>query len=430
MMSSTISVARPLYKAEVFFLCALAFFLPILESPKTLSFIVYLFVWLLGQAMNRELHWRTPDRIEFALLGVAAVSIASTAYSWSPNPASLSAETKGLRDTLTWALIFWLVYRGGYSERAKVAVIYSIMAGVLFGLVWGAWQIYTGQRPNLEFNSAGVVTQSAIYLGIALIAACGRLWSADQFHSLYKRLFWWGCLAVFSAGLVLMGSRGGLLAAFSAILVVVAAFLATKETVGGKKAIAVGLAVVFLGTLAYFAAPRVFQHERMVDKTLVVLGDNSVKHSTSLKLSDQVRFDCWRIGFAQAIQGSNRLLGVGPMKFDKIEVEKLRFDTPLKAYPFRLTHAHNLFLTKWAEEGLLGLIAFLFLLGLLAYRLVTDIRPRDWYWVMAVGALIVPIVSGFFGTPWKHEHAMLASILLGLYFSSAKDRVGARLNGV
>ena len=103
-------------------------------------------------------------------------------------------------------------------------------------------------------------------------------------------------------------------------------------------------------------------------------------------------------------------------------MEKFRFDPPLDVYPFRLTHAHNLFFTKWAEEGALGLIALLLLLGMFFHALATRIDVHEWTWAAAVGALVVPISSGVFNTTWKQEHAVLAMMLLAIHFSSSYGR--------
>ncbi len=398
---------------EIFFLCLLAFFLPLFESLKTIALLAYACCWIAVRIKNREFHWRRPDPIESLLLVIGIVALASTTSNWSFKEVRFLDQTRGLRDTVTWLGLFWLAYRGGYDEATQKRVFSFITAGALFGLGWGAWQVYTQRRPLLEFNSAGFVTQSAIYLGIVLIAAGGRLLS-NGFSSRPERAFWWAALLIFSSGLVLMGSRGGLLAVAAAALIIAAPSLSKRR----REVAIVGIAAVTFGSLSYFAAPGFFQHNRMFDKMLVVFGVRIERNYDLYTRNDQIRFDLWRIGFAQATEGDRFLLGVGPRKFDTIDVERLRFDPPLKAYPFRLTHAHNLFLTKWAEEGILGLAAFLLLLGLWAYKIFGDVRPGEWQCVAAAGALIVPVVSGFFGTPWKQEHAILASILLGFYLSS------------
>ena len=71
--------------------------------------------------------------------------------------------------------------------------------------------------------------------------------------------------------------------------------------------------------------------------------------------NDRLRFDHWMVGCAQIIQGDHKLLGIGPRNFTSIKVDQLKFSKPLETYPsvWQIPcHAHNLFLTKWCEEGI------------------------------------------------------------------------------
>ena len=409
-------LADSIHKAELFFLYALAFSLPILEAPKNIAVVFFAVFWLMGRALKREFRLRAPDKWEWALLAVLAVSTLSTAYNWSGG--TFSDETAGLRGTLVWTGIFWLIYKGDYAGTIKIRILNFAMLGTAVGLAWGTWYVYTHARPYLEFNSAGAVTQSVVYLGIVLIAVAGRLFAREPFNSRWTLAYYWACLILFSAGLVLMGSRGGLLAvAAAAAIVMLAAIIRSPDA---KARLALILAVIVVsGITAYFTAPAMFQHERLFGKVAVLFGD--AYKNLEYRQGDQHRVDAWRIGIAQAVQGDHPLLGVGPRKFDKIQVEKLHFDPPLDVYPFRLTHAHNLFITKWTEEGALGLIASLLLLGMFLYALSTRIDVHEWTWVAAVGALVVPVASGFFNTTWKQEHAVLAMMLLAIHFSSGRQ---------
>jgi O-antigen ligase len=414
-------LADSMHEIELFFLYALAFSLPILEAPKNIAVVFFAVFWLAGRALKGQLHLRAPDKWEWALFAVLAVSTASTAYNW--NGGTFSDETAGLRGTLSWTGIFWLIYKGDYAGAIKTRILNFAMLGAAVGLVWGTWQVYTQARPYLEFNSAGAVTQSVIYLGIVLIAVAGRLFAREPFKSGWTPAYYWACLVFFSAGLVLMGSRGGLLAVAAAAAIVMLAAIIKPPNAKARLAI-ISAVIVVSGISAYFAAPAMFQHERMFGKVAHFFSDACKNNADCLEYrqGDQQRVDAWRIGIAQGLQGEHPLLGIGPRKFDRIQVEKIHFDPPLDVYPFRLTHAHNLFLTKWAEEGALGLIAFLLLLGMFVYALATRIEVHEWAWTAAVGALVVPIASGFFNTTWKQEHAVLAMMLLAIHLSSSYSR--------
>lgn len=417
-----------LYKAELFFLYLLAFTLPILEAPKTAAIVFYALCWLAHRTIIKDLRLRSPDVFEWLLLAVVAAGIASTVAGWPASDTSVHRETAGLRDTLTWCGIFWLIYRGGYSTDIKSKLLYFLMAGTAVGLVWGVYQVYTGRRPVLELNSAGIVTQSSIYLGIMLIATFGRLLSNEPFETRMARIGTWVCLALFSAGLLMMGRRGGLLAAGIAILIAVAVY-AMQQRAGVTRPLRMISVIVASMALAFFVTPSIFHHQVVVNKVSRIFGDETqYTKDPSLRdyqYGDRARFDCWRIGIAQAIQGSHPLLGIGPKKFNQIEIDKLHFDPPLDTSPVKPPHAHNLFLTKWAEEGLLGLATFLALLGFIAYRLAAQPDPTRWAWTAAMGAWVAPVAAGLFNSPWRHEHAVLAMMLFALYFALPATRRSA-----
>ena len=142
------------------------------------------------------------------------------------------------------------------------------------------------------------------------------------------------------------------------------------------------------------------------------------------------RVDHWIVGYAQATQGGHMLLGIGPKNFTSVKVDRLALSRPLATYPRIWTipeHAHNLFLTIWVEEGLLGLIAFVLFLGAVAWNLIAS-RPRrdgiSWPWVAALGALVIPVVAGSFNSSFENEFAWLAMMLMGLGMSKARKEVG------
>jgi hypothetical protein len=91
---------------------------------------------------------------------------------------------------------------------------------VLVGLAYGVFELLKGYRQYLEFHSAGLVTQSSVYLAIAAMAAVGSAWEAHR--SRWKRAarwFWSASVVVMVCGLFAMGSRNALIA-FATVLLV------------------------------------------------------------------------------------------------------------------------------------------------------------------------------------------------------------------
>lgn len=390
-------------RADLWLLGLLLVCLPILEVPKTI-FAVLLILVAGVPAVARDIRLgRAPDAVGWALLAMLGVSIASTVVNW-PFPSRL----KGSYDTFIYTAVFWSVYRSAWRDEEKRWLAGAAGLGVLLGLGWGIHAVWLGREAMLELHSVGVVTHSAIYLGIVLIV----LVSLGTLGPDTGRGRWLGTAAVLLAGLLLMASRGAILA-----VAVVGALVLIRA---GRPRVWVGACAALAMLLLVVARmPDTFQQHRLFTKVADFLTTGR------LDANDTWRATIWRIGMAQVTQGHTLWLGVGPQNFWTIDVAKLVFDPPIDRGQGPLTHPHNLFLTKLTEEGVAGLGALLVFFGLVARRLIVDWKlgkRNDWTWGAAVGALGVPIIAGSFTTPWYHEHAILAMIWLGLYLAPSRSR--------
>jgi len=384
-----------LKNAEFVLLCLLALTLPVLEAPKNIAVVLLLGVWLARRILFEPLRLRRPDKIEFALIWLMLATVVSTALNW-PSP----GELKGVKDTAFGIFVCWTVYRGGLSLRRRHLLAAMVAAGVVVGLAWGTADVLRGVRSQLEFNSAGIVTQSSIYLGIALVMSFGVAYAETG----RQRALWWLVTALMLVGLFLMASRGGILA----VGLVGLLFLLTK---GNRKVWLIGALTLALTAGTALLLPGKFNQARFVEK------NQQLMQTRAIDPNDSLRFAMWRIGAAQFARGGSLLFGIGPRNFSAINLSALKFDPPLVLPGKRLNHAHNLFLTKLVEEGLFGLGALLYLFGRVGAELARDWRSGnrlDWPWFGALGALTVPVVAGSFNTPWYQEHALLAMMLFGI----------------
>ncbi|MCR4347742.1 MAG: O-antigen ligase family protein [Sulfuricaulis sp.] len=399
-------------RAEYFLLCALALVLPILEMPKNLILFLLLLLTVI-RIVGRDITWRWPDRVETSLLFILAVCILSTAINWP-----LVNGLKGLKDTLSQVLVFWLIYRAGYSDKKNYGLAALVAVGVVFGLGWGIVNVLQFGQGQLQFHSAGIVSQSAIYLGVAFIMTLAVAWG-DVAMVITRRIrvLWWLGTVVMVIGLFLMGSRGPI----AAVLITgfVLAIMAGKRhlwlVLTGLVGVALALAV---------ALPDRFSQHRALEKTWQTIA------TVALVAADQERYDNWRIAIRRIAQGDSLVLGIGPRNFAAIDQAKMHFDPPLTINPGRLNHAHNMFLNKLVEEGILGLAALLFFFWLVLVKLARDRRDnrwQHWLWMAGIGALAVPVIAGFFATPWYQEHALLAMVVLAMYLGSERQ-VARRLS--
>ena len=398
-------------RVELFGLCALAVILPNIESPKYFALALFaggaFFSWL----SKKPLKWKKPDALEWLLVAMWGITLASTLANWP-----LPNGTKGLRGQTFMLLLFWIMYRRQHKSPQMRWFLYSLIAGVVIGLPWGFWEWRTGIRSEFEFHSAGVVTQSAIYLGISILVMVGVLLDNLSGFSHKVRVIVSLCLLLSLTGLTLMGSRGAILGVLLTVLSLAPLLLRHRKF---WMATAAALLLMVLVAVGVRLVTDSYDLERRLTHLTSNVGPNGLKLDERGDQNDLFRLDHWKVGYAQATQGGHWLLGIGPHNFISVKVDDLQFRSPLVTYPSvwqKPHHAHNLFLTKWAEEGLLGLLAFLLFLGWILKELILHRPSRGTMtssWVAALGALVVPIVAGSFNCSFANEFAWLSMLLLG-----------------
>lgn len=400
-------MARFSEKLEVFLLCSLLFVLPTMESPKSLALLLYVMVWVGRRASWGSLVRFRPDRIELALLAMLTAGLISTTINW-PYPNG----SKGALDTLRYVTLFWCIYRAGYSEPQLRLFGYAIVLGVLLGLGYGVVEVLQGKRGQLEFHSAGIVTQSAIYLGMAAVTGIGFVIAGLQGREIAGRRpgFWIMATVVMIIGIFVMGSRGSMIAFAIVVLLLLVIMKQRRLWYAAAIVLAVAAALVVMLPSSFNAS-----------RAYIKLGQTFTQES--LVSADMERMHVWRLAMAHFKRGDHLWFGVGPKNFQSIDAEAVPLPEQLRPGGFRLTHAHNMFLNKFVEEGLFGLGALLMFFGSVAVALIRGAKTRgvhSWTWIAALGALLMPAIAGSFNTPFYQEHAMLAMALMAIYLGSRR----------
>jgi len=404
------SAVTRLHQLELFGLYALGFSLPIMESPKHFAIALFSIGALGWRFLQRPIGWRKPDTFEWLLISMWLISLASTLVNWPMEPG-----IQGFENLSCILFLFWAMYRNAYKESQIRLFLWILIAAVMLGLIEGLWEWKSGIRGYLEFHSAGVVTQSAIYLGISIFLMFGIYLDNISGFTITVRTVMAICLLFSLFCSMLMGSRGSFLAVIVTTGLLILKFFHNKRF---RFAFGMCLSIAIIVTIGAHVAPK---DSIMIQKIKHLTSNVSKSGIRSLDdTHDRDRFEQWLVGYAQATQGGHMLLGIGPRNFPSIKVDQLRFSKPLKTYPslFQIPdHAHNLFLTKWCEEGILGLTAFILFLSLIAVNLFRY-RPRSenihWTWIACLGALTMPIVAGSFNSSFTNEFAWLSMILMGI----------------
>jgi O-antigen ligase len=388
-------------KFELFLLCLLLFVLPTMETPKTLALLLYVMTWVGRRASWTGLVRFRPDRVELALLAMLAAGLISTAINWPfPN------GPKGVLDTLRYVILFWCIYRVGYSEPQLRLLGYAIALGVLVGLGYGVVEVLQGTRPYLEFHSAGIVTQSAIYLGIAAVAGIGFVVAGLQGRETagWRLGFWAMATVLMIVGLFAMGSRGAIVAFVAIVLLLLVVMNQRRLWYAAAVVLLAAAALVVMLPARFDAARAYIKLEQAVTQEI-------------MPSADLERMYVWRFAMAHLKRGEHLWFGVGPKNFQSIDAAALLPEQP-RPGGFHLTHAHNMFLNKLVEEGIFGLSALLLFFGLTAVSLIRSAKSgglHHWMWIAALGALLMPGIAGSFNTPFYQEHAMLAMAIMAMY---------------
>ena len=414
------SAVTRLHQLELFGLYALVFSLPIMESPKHFAIVLFSVGALGWRLLQKPIGWRKPDTFEWLLFSMWLVSLASTLANWPMEPG-----IRGFKNLSCIFFLFWAMYRNTYKESEIRLFLWILIVAVMLGLVYGLFEWKSGIRGQLEFHSAGVVTQSAIYLGISMFLVFGIFLDTVSGFTTRIRVVMAVCLLFCLSCLVIMGSRGSILAVIIAAGLLSLTFLHNKRF---RLALGISLAIVVIMIIGAYVSTKDSILTQRIKHLTSNVSKNGLKFDDISGPNDRLRFDHWMVGYAQATQGGHVLLGIGPRNFPSIKVDQLRFSKPLATYPSVWqvpNHAHNLFLTKWCEEGILGLAAFILFLSYVAFNLVRY-RPSPenihWTWIACLGALTMPIVAGSFNSSFTNEFACLSMILLGIGMGKLKKK--------
>lgn len=392
---------------ELILLGLFVFVLPSLETPKIIFWAMYMLAYLVRRYLEHGFSISRPDNITLLVASLFLVSLVSTLVNWP-----LEKSFSGSFDTLSFCALFLCLYHGGYSGKQIRLIAIVMLAGVLAGLLFGLSEYTSGISSSLSFHSAGVTTQSSIYLGIAILTAFGLQTDATDNPGLVTSLLY---ISLFMMGvaLIYMGSRGAIFAVFSCIIVVLA-FNRSKHLYISS----VMLITAVLCT-AYFLI------------NTYPTNTNSPDHKERFSVerfqkSDSERLENWKIALKTISAGDHVFLGIGPRNYRTIDPQEVGITSSYYQRTGQMHHAHNLFLTQWVEQGIIGLLTLMSFFLLVMSRLIKTwsfckLNQCQWVWAAALSALVVPVTAGFFNTPFYQEHAMLAMILMGAMFSETSD---------
>ena len=391
---------------EIIVLGLLVFVLPSLETPKTIFWAVYVLAFLVRRYREHGFAFEKQNAVTLTVVSLFLVSLISTLTNWP-----LQSGLRGAFDTLRYTSLFLCIYYGGYSQRQLKSIVLVMVLGALTGLLFGLIEFTSSVTSSLGFHSAGVTTQSSIYLGLVIIASLGLLVD-DTERPLLVTFFLCVSLYLMGIAMLYMGSRGEIFAVVVCLTVVILLMHSRRLIlISSSLIIAITVSALLLISTYPTNINKPNKRERF-----------SVER---FQQSDSERLQNWHIAIKKLSTGKDLVWGIGPKNYRTIDPADLGIESSFYQRTGKLSHAHNLFLTQWVEQGIIGLLAMFVFFGLVFRRLIQRWSlcrdsNRKWVWVSGLGGLVVPVVAGFFNTPFYQEHAMLAMILLGAMYAETK----------
>jgi len=393
-------------KIEFFGAFILFFCIPFFKVGKTIGILMLIFGSFTHLIYQKKYHLRKPTIIEIFLIGMLLAGFISTLLNW-PFPKKFN----GFKDTLQFVLIFWILAQNNFSLKKIEMLFWAIVAGSVIGLIWGYIRMKTGETTFFIFKNMSIAN-TAIIIGIITSSLVGKLFERKQLFkkgkivSIASIIFLIICLFI-------GGNRSGVVG-LTAFLLIIPFCIKINY-----KSIIVFLIVVSLSSLFIWNTK---SYSNRISH-LLEMNVNFLDYD-NMTINDKVRFNYWRVSYAQFTQKNKKIFGIGPRNHRSINSEELRFDPPLiKTHLKQLrhpNHSHNWIFTKLIEEGLFGLFWILGFWVLILWRLF-KYRRNDayfhWSFIACLGAIVIPATAGLFYSPFRREVAWVSMMYIGIAFS-------------
>jgi O-antigen ligase len=368
-------------------------------SPAEALFVVAGLSWALRRLADGQTPW-VPSPLGKPLLAVLLVMIPGLLFA-----EDTAAILKALIMLTAFVLLYQMVVAEATPRQIRVMLFVLAVTGAAVGLL--ALAQSAGAAPS-EVRELGDVTSGRVsgpfnhpnglgqFEALALPAAIAL--------ALHGTLTFRGgallTLPPILAGLTLSLSRGGILAAAGALLVMLP-WRRFRWTAA--------VAILLCGALLVGVGSSLSQVSRL---------DNVLKRVSSVEYSAggaDPRFEGWRASVEMI--GDHPILGVGVNQFPNVSSRYGLSDPTVE--DFRWHHAHNTALTLTAELGLVGLAVLLWLAFVVVTTLVRAVRrtrgPDRALAVAIAGAIAASTIQGMvdYSLASNVSRALLLALVAG-----------------
>ena len=300
--------------------------MPVSESIKWIGFALFLIGTMGRTVLSGRIRWRKPNTFEWFLIAFFIAPLLSTLFNW-PLPNGIS----GIEEISVYLVLGWLMSINHYTDKQMKYFLLSLIAGILIGLSLSAFDLINGQNPFLEFKSIPNLNRSVIYHLMAIFTMGAMLLDNSQKFSTKLRIGVGICLMVSLSALIIMGSRAGVIAFFTGVVLMLILFLGRLRVMITFFCGLILLLLLTIGISSYIKMPTI-QNRIDIFKYYYKLIKNGSVLRSPVRLSNRTRYDYMRVAWAQIAQKGNILFGSGPATFKYINLEDLKFNPPLLEY--------------------------------------------------------------------------------------------------
>lgn len=306
-------------------------------------------------------------------------------------------------------MVFLLVIFYVKNKKDFSVVVGGLSIGAFVVSVVGLWQYFTGRvlpdgriaslyiYDNVLIPSGGLSNFIALYLVPTILLQVGLLVfyanAKNSASSILKFLLGFS-VAVELFTLFLTSSYGGLIGLITGLLIIMIYKIRRLGISNNKKiifAVLAGLAAVVL----VFSQVNTSKFQNLFDAAGAT--------------STNARLQIWQASWLMI--KDNPISGIGLNNFEQIYREYI----PKVAFPpleWLVPHAHNLYLSFWLEIGIIGLVSFIVLMGILGLRLI---EARTIFSITILAAMASILVHGLVDTPiLKNDLAVVFWSLLAV----------------
>ncbi|MBD3157011.1 hypothetical protein GF369_04265 [Candidatus Peregrinibacteria bacterium] len=327
----------------------------------------------------------------------------------------------------SWVLIpliyFFIVYRTIRTKSDIQLVIYSYIASAFLLSIIAVFQAVSGNYLTIDNRASGPFASAnylAMYIAPALIYTGVRVLqtflhrpfetASTRWNYFERRIYLSGIVSVLFLTLILTQSYGGIIGVFFTFF-----FYIVYERIRQRAHKPIR---IFLNKVITFIAVIVVLGGALVATLNIEKFQNLIRPGEHTSLG--TRLEIWEVGGKLLTQ--NPLLGIGLGEYEALYKEHA--ESLLGHVPFESVrlHSHNMYLETWLNTGLIGIIAFMWILIMAFYHVKKTIPllQRDERHIMlAISMMLIYVmVHGMVDVPfWKNDLSLMFWMIIGTLFA-------------